>query len=391
MSVKLIHTIIITYACILGFTFASSVGSVEVPTSFEKNIGQKNEQVLFSTNGSGYAVYLTDKGMVLDYSQYQINKPHQDKKHWNSDVAKNTQSDVVKHDVLQMSFLNKSLSMTIDGIEKIEQKSNYFIGNDPAKWNLNVPHFNAIGYSNVYEGIDAKIYNKGKELEYDFIVNAGADPSQIKIRYNGAQKLSLDDQGNLVIEMEFKTIVHKAPVLFQENGAIKTKINGHYILEDENTIRFSVGSYDETKSLVIDPVIGYSTYFGGSSYDSFYQMDVGSHGITLVGETYSPDFPILNQGMDYQGDLDIVVVRLTADGKKILFSTYIGGTDEDYSYTYHGLKVDNSGSIYFTAESDSIDFPITATAYSPFGLSLLIKINSTGSELVFSHLYRFLW
>ena len=183
-----------------------------------------------------------------------------------------------------MSLAGANPKATVTGLDELPGKSNYFIGNDPAKWRTNVPTYAKVKYQNVYRGIDLVYYGNPQQLEYDFLVAPGADPKAISLdvaairssadggrRAPGVdQKLRIDANGDLVIPAgEDEVRLHK-PVVYQAavnqgaEGSARHFVDGHYVLKGDNRVSFEVASYDPGKTLVIDPVLVYSTYLGGS-------------------------------------------------------------------------------------------------------------------------------
>ncbi|MGD8944401.1 MAG: hypothetical protein PVJ37_14120, partial [Desulfobacterales bacterium] len=147
---------------------------LNLPLSFEANQGQTDPQVAFLSRGSGYTLFLTDSEAVVALSK----------------------SD--SRSVLRMILLGASTGSKATGIGKLPGKSNYFIGNDPRKWHTHIPSYQKVKYPDVYPGVDLVYYGNQRQLEYDFIVAPGADPGRIKLKFDGAQRLHIDKNGDLV-------------------------------------------------------------------------------------------------------------------------------------------------------------------------------------------------
>jgi hypothetical protein len=248
-------------------------------------------------------------------------------------------------------------SFTIESLDKKEGKVNYLIGNDPSKWKTNIPTYGAILYRSVYPGIDMKFYGTNAQLEYDIIVSPHADPSKIRLAYEGIEKLSLSYSGELEILLKKGKLLQKKPLIYQTINGIRKEVEGRFILADAMTYGFKVGAYDTSEPLVIDPVLEYSTYLGGSGadYGRAIALDV-SGCLYIAGSTASIDFPTHNplQASNAGGSGDVIITKLNASASTLIYSTYFGGTGNDY---VRGIAVDASGSAYVTGGTDSTDLP----------------------------------
>src|SRR5260370_448289 len=224
-------------------------------------------------------------------------------------------------------------------------------------------------------------------MEYDFVVAAGADPKAIRLTFGGARKLSLDEQGNFVLESRYGKVCLERPRGYQEAKGERRAIEGHYLLHAGNTVSFAVANYDHRKPLVIDPTLMYSTYLGGSKDDVGAAIAVDSAGNAYVtGLTRSTNFPTVNalQPKFGGGLLDVFAAKINASGSALLYSTYLGGSGDDQGY---GIAADSVGNAYVTGETQSINFP-TVNALQPSSGggtdAFAAKINASGSALVYS-------
>jgi len=279
------------------------------------------------------------------------------------------------------------------GLDELPQKSNYLKGNDPDNWRTNVSNFGKLVYDDLYDGIDLEFYFSEKGLKYDFIISSytgpdhpSTDPETINIHYDGEVDLNIDASGNLHIRTPSGELVEEAPFSYQDSGQKKVEIiSGFRIHED--VVRFEIGHFDPGLPLVIDPLI-YSTYLGGSESDHGLAMCVDDEGNAFItGDTYSSDFPLSHGAYDdsFNGVRDIFVFKLSADGSEMIYSTFIGGNNNDVS---RGITVDDEGNVYVTGRSESDDFPTTAGAYDEdFNGDcdvIVFKLNHDGSDLVYS-------
>src|SRR5207249_1140168 len=211
--------------------------------------------------------------------------------------------------VLRMQVVGANPAAQVSGLEELPGKSNYFIGNDPKKWRTNVPRYAKVKYQNVYPGIDLGYYGNQRQLEYDFVVQPGADPGKIALNIqsqSGVQKSSsaprVNTRGDLVVTTGTGEVIVEKPVVYQPAGGDTPKtskaVDGNYLIRNNNEVTFEVASYDRRKPLLIDPVLSYSTYLGGhelSLNDWGRGIAVDSAGDAYVaGITTSSDFPTAN-------------------------------------------------------------------------------------------------
>ena len=389
MRVLLIKQLIIFTLISFLFSFAQEKIDYKTPLSFEENAGQKDNRVQFSAHGQGFALFLTKDSMVFDFvrkieDEADIGQKKASPDH--HDPHKREKPVKFQHEALYIEFLDINKNIEVVGEDMLSGKSNYFIGNNPDKWHTDINHFTKIRYKNIYPGIDLLYYSKDGQIEYDFILAPGADPEQIKLHYKGAKSLDTDEQGNLLIEMDFGIVSHKAPVIYQENVKKRQTITGSYEIFEENHISFNIENYDQSKALIIDPVLGYSTYLGGSGDDIGNAIALDSSGnVYVTGNTLSIDLPSINSFQtNYGGGLDVFVTKINSSGDALIYNTYIGGSNAENG---RAIAVDNSGNAYITGETVSDNFP-TAAAYnssrSGDGDVFICKLNSAGNTLIYS-------
>jgi hypothetical protein len=342
-------------------------GYGQLPLSFEINQGQTDPQVNFLSRGSGYTLFLTPSEAVL--SLQHTGKP---------DVS----APAAPADVLRMQLVGANPNPQVAGLDELPGKSNYFIGNDPSQWHTNVANYGRVAYGGVYPGINLVYYGQQRQLEYDFQVAAGADPGRIRLAFPGVLGMELDGQGDLVLHTPGGDVVEHAPVLYQESGGVRQAVAGHYVVQGARQVGFAVGAYDRSQVLVIDPILIYSTYLGGSGHDGGRSIAVDAAGNAYVtGPTGSTDFPTVHPLQPaLNGCCDAFVAKLNAAGSALVYSTYLGGSGNDYGA---GIAVDAAGNAYVTGGGDSTDFPTTAYFGPPGGGAFVTKFNPTGSALVY--------
>ena len=320
-----------------------------LPMRFEANRGQSDASVKFLARGSGYTLFLTSTEAVLSLKRPEATGG-------NAAALRETKRE---RDVLRMKLLGGRGSARIEGTDELSARTNYFVGNDPKKWRTNVRQYAKVVYTGVYPGIDLAYYGNQQELEYDFIVAAGASPSQIRLAFTGAGELTIDETGDLILRTGGGDVLQRKPFIYQDVEGERREIEGRYTKTGRNEIGFEISEYDVTKPLVIDPIITYSTYLGGNSYDFGRGIAVDNAGNAYItGYTESTNFPTRNQFATDQGFADAFVTKFATDlsgDASLAYSTYLGGTSGDYGF---GIAADEAGNVFITGRTDSTNFPI---------------------------------
>jgi len=320
----------------------------QIPLSFEVNQGQTAAQVDFLSQGSGYALFLTPTGTVLS-----LQKPA---------PAAGGGADVADSVVLSSRFLGANPQPQVVGLDRLAGTSNYFIGSDPSQWHSNIANYGQVEYQNLYPGVDLVFYGNQRQLEYDYVVAPGTDPGVIKLAIDGAESMTIDGHGNLVLHTSGGDVVEDAPVVYQESGGVRQPVSGQFVLEGDGQVGFALGVYDHTQPLVIDPVLSYSTYLGGTGNDIGQGIAVDTAGNAYVtGYTSSTNFPTTTGAFQttYGGNADAFVTKLNPRGTALVYSTYLGGTEGDIG---QGIALDTAGNAYLTGGTGSSNFPTTTGA-----------------------------
>lgn len=264
---------------------------------------------------------------------------------------------------------------------------NEFLGSDPARWRTNIPTYARLSSASVYPGIGLVYHGRQGRLEYDFLIAPGADPAEIALRFRGQRNLRLDRQGNLVLEVSEGVLRQERPRAYQQLGARTQAVAGRFVLRGGGVVGFALGGYDHSRPLLIDPLVSYSTYLGGSGGENGNGIAVDSDGAAyLTGNTSSTDFPTANalQAND-RGNGDMFVTKLAANGDALVYSTYVGGSGGDFG---RGIAVGSDGSAYLSGQTDSTDFPMMgpfqSTSGGGFADAFVLKLDKAGSGLVYS-------
>jgi hypothetical protein len=348
-----------------------------LPLQFEANEGQTDERVKFLARGPGHAVFLTPTETVLVLTKPSRRGPP------GLEHAPNAAGIV-----LRMAVLGANPGAVITGRKQLPGKVHYFIGNELTRWRSNVRTYARVHYQDIYPGIDLVYYGNERQLEYDFVVRAGANPRSIVLDFEGVQRLEVDAQGDLVLHTAAGEIRQRKPVMYQEAADGRRPVSGGYVLGGTRRAGFQIDDYDTTRPLIIDPVLVYSTYLGGSGSDQGAAIAVDAAGNAYVtGSTQSANFPTAAGAFDttFNGLPDAFVTKLDPSGSALVYSTYLGGSDSDQGAA---ISVDGAGNAYVTGFTRSFNFPVIPgafdTTYNGAGDVFVTKLNPTGSALVYS-------
>ncbi|WP_336247823.1 SBBP repeat-containing protein [Methanothrix soehngenii] len=332
---------------------------LKLPLSFIENRGQSPEDVKFMVRIDGPMVLFTPSEVVFRLS------------------CGNNSSEV------HMSFENSSPGEII-GEEQLPGRANFFLGNDTSQWISDIPTFGAIRYKELYPGVDLVFKGTEGYLKHELSLDPGANLSGIVLTYSGQDKLSLAEDGSLLIETSAGNLTDSMPICYQEINGSKEMVEGRYRLVGDNGVGFEIEDYDRRYPLVIDPAL--ATYLGGSGDDSGLSLAIDSSGNAYVaGYTASTNFPTKNPlQASNAGSSDVFVAKINSAGPALSYSTYLGGAGYDYA---KGIAVDGSGNAYVTGYTASTNFPTKNPLQASKAGSndaFIAKINSAGSALSYS-------
>jgi hypothetical protein len=366
----------------------------KLPLAFEANAGQTDARVKFLSRGSGYTLFLTGNEAVLTVSKAagvgrSFGSASAALKSGATSLAgqhKPAESpQATMHSVLRMKLVGAKLNVAVTGASELPGKSNYFIGNDPAKWRRNIPQFARVEYKSVYPGVDLVYYGDQGQLEYDFRVAPAADPNRIALSFTGAASTRIES-GDLILATDQGDVRFHAPRIYQQDGNAQKPIAGSFRQLADNKIGFTIGDYDHSRELVIDPVLNYSTYFGNpgtnGGQESFVNLAVDSSGyIYLAGATTSNDFydrslypsydsPAFQPTLNGAQNVFIAVINPNPPSgsgiSQLVYATYLGGSGKDFpagiavstNVDSHMTGID----IYVAGTTSSSNFPVSSTA-----------------------------
>ena len=341
----------------------------QIPLSFIANTGQTDPNVKFQVKGAGHSIYFTPN--EITFTAFQ--KP-------NEPGNQATTSSIVRS-----SLANSNPNPTISGLEQLPGFANFILGEDSSQWQTNVPTFNGVVYQNVYQGIDRVFKGTEGQLKSEFLVAPFANPSQIKMNYTGVNDIRLRDDGALILETPLGELIDNAPIVYQDINRQRVNVPAAYNLLGNGQVGFSLGEFDRTQPLVIDPVLAYSTYLGGSASDSANRIAVDSTGAAYIIGTTVNNFTTTPGA--YQttpaGQADFLVTKINSEGTALVYSTYIGGTGNEYGI---GIAVDGQGNAYLTGQVDP-GYPTTPGSFQPTATTYnaaATKLNAAGNSLVYS-------
>jgi probable HAF family extracellular repeat protein len=344
----------------------SAPPSTSLPVLFEPNVGQAAPDVEFVARAGEEAILIGRDGAVMARSR-GAGEPL---------------------GALRLEFVAGRAS-AIEGAAPRDSYATYF--RSPAATALRAPHFDAARATEVWPGIDVRFHGATGAFEYDVEVAPFADPAAARLCYPHASLPVLRDDGALVLRLGATTFVQQPPIAWQEGRAGRESIAVAFDVRDDGSVGFALGAYDASRSLVIDPVVGYATYFGGNGNDSISDLvvDPATGDLILAGNTQSLNFPLAAalQG-SLAGTTDAFVARFDPTGSVLRFATYLGGGAGGGDDFCRGLALDAAGNIVIGGQTNASDFPVTGNAYQPLpGGSqdaFLAVLDPTGQVLVYS-------
>lgn len=389
-AVKTLFGIIIT---ITSFTSQSKIlyekGILKsTDLIFEENKNQWTEKVLYKTDIRGGRLFLERNTFTyVLYSLSDLEKAHE--------ALHAKQNHLIKGHVFKVEILGTDNSLAISAENKHKAYHNYFIGNDTSRWASEVGLFGKVNYKTLYQGIDLKAYSLNGNFKYDFLVSPLGNPADIRLKYTGADNLSLEN-GNLIIKTSVTNVVEHQPYAYQIINGEKISIECNFIL-NENTISFSLPQgYNKSYDLTIDPVVVASTYSGSTATTYGHAATYDNDGnIYTGGRCFGPGYPVTTGAFqtNFVGGggwlaVDIAISKLDPTGSNLIYATYLGGNGEEYAQS---MFVNSNDELYVYGSCSSEDYPVTLTCYdstynSPLGSGdfdiVITKINSTGTALL---------
>jgi PKD repeat protein len=337
---------------------ANPIG-IDLPDGhFAENLGQvRNEDVRFYLSSGNVNVGFAIGAVLMAVVEQTDQKPDVPPP-FDFDQYVAPEDPVAARGVLVRISFTDSHVVEPEGRGELSFMNNYFLGNDPSKWRTGVRNYREVVYEDLYDGIDLVYGVKDGHLKYEFHVSPGADPRQIEIAYEGVDRLLLDIDGGMTASTSLGNLRDLAPVSYQESEEIKCPFS----LRGPFSFGFACQGWDDSRALVIDPLV-YSTFLGGGNLERVFRIATDPSGnVHVVGFTRSSDFPATPGAFDVSYDFgyDGFVAKLNPNGSSLAWATFLGGLGDEWA---NGVAIDSIGDIYVVGETDSTDFPVTMGAY----------------------------
>ncbi len=361
--------------------------------SFVENKGQWDERVLFKTNTGNSTFFLAKDGYTILMNNPEDYQKLVDYNHGHSSrLEKDTNSQpapvIMRSHAYRVKFLGGNFNSKPVMEKQLPGVENYFIGNDPSKWGSSCKLYQAITYKNVYPGIDVRYYVVNDQLKYDLIVYPGADVSKILMNYEGADKLSIRNN-ELIIGTSVGEARELKPYSYQFTGGRRETVSCKYKISG-STVSFDVKSFDNKTTLIIDPTLVFSSFSGSRGDNWGFTATPGPDGSFYGGGIVTPTgFPVSAGAIQTSGGgpaagnsppPDIGIIRLSANGRTLMYATYLGGDGMDQP---HSLIADASGNLVIAGRTSSTNFPTTATFGTLGSYDIFVtKINATGTLIM---------
>jgi Beta-propeller repeat len=339
------------------------------PLAFEANRGQAPVGVDFVAHGRDYTAEIRANRVILGLSRAP------------SDAS--GEQIAAAHDVVEIGLTGANRGASATGQEKLPGHTNYLLGTNPAGWITNVEQYARVRYANVYPGIDLVFHGNDSRLEHDFVLDPGASAAQIGLTFSGIRRAELQSDGDLVLHAESGEMPLERPRAYQVIGSKEVEVAAAYALR-KGSVGFRLGRCDRRQTLTIDPVLVYSTFFGGGTGSDGVQQQItaiavdAAGNLYAVGNTTSTSFPITS-GVVEPNPAPVFISKFNPTGTSLIFSTYMQG----FSYA-PGLAVDAQGDVYIAGVGQpGLPIPHGSNPFQANPKSLaVLKLNSTGTAVL---------
>ncbi len=367
---SLVLLLIITICVGLSPAGAATVTSGSLPISFIENQGQVDESVLFLADTPGMLIYFTPVGEIF-YAPASG-----------------------KISAVSVTYPGANPGTIVKGSDLLSGKVNFLYGQDSNAWVTNIPTYRSVTYENLYEGISLRYTGVNNILEREFVIEPGADPDAIIMQYAGHERLSFNDLGGLVVSTPIGDLIEGAPVCYQMIDGERVNVACSYVIGNSGTVRFNVGAYQKGLPLIIDPVLDFSTYYGGNSDDSGEGIALDDLGnVYFTGSTLSTNLPLPNATVFQEhlnGTWDAFVAKFSPDGQTLIYATYLGGNSTDKATgitVIQNTSLASGGRATICGYTESADFPLMnpyqATKWNKTDV-FVTRLNADGDGLIWS-------
>lgn len=337
-----------------------------LPLRFEANQGQLDPSVLYGAHANGYHLLLGASGPSIAVGPHRV----------------------------AMSLVDGNRAPRVEALDPLPTRTDYLLGRR-SQWHTGIRSYGRVRYSGVYPGIDVVYYGSQSQLEYDFVLAPGADPAAIRMQFRGADRLRINDDGDLVVTAAGSDVVQRRPVVYQRDSSAvgRREVATRYTLLGRDTVGFQVDGYDRSAELVIDPVLAYCTYLGGAGTDRVNAVKYSNGKLYMVGQTDTSDQQPVDgawaNNLQGVGNVTLAIVDTTQFNFPVTYFAYIGGQNIDIPLA---LDVDQAGVAYVTGTTTSPNFPLTPNAFQTTGAgantsAFVMKVDPSkygGDSLVFS-------
>ncbi|MEI8279994.1 MAG: hypothetical protein WCG87_09540, partial [Bacteroidota bacterium] len=369
------------------FTIATA-SYAQSPIEFIENRGQWDGPFRYKAMTGKSDIFLQNDGIT-----YLIGDPSNDGRIDGYEHGQVMNPPVLKYHAYKMSF-SGALMPEIVGSKEESSYFNYFLGKDPNRWKSGIHPFMEMDYKHLYKGIDMHISSQRGNMEYEFIVQPGTDVQQLKLQFNGADKLSIKD-GSLIIATSVGDVQEMSPYAYQYINGNKVQVVCSYSLRGSQVSYSFPSGYDATQTLVIDPTVVFATFTGSTADNWGFTATYDEQGDFFAGGiAHGPGFPVSTGAfqINYAGGpgasgtqygSDIAIIKYNPNGTNRIYATYIGGSMNERP---HSMIVDAFNNLIIAGRTNSPDYPVTAGAYD-VSLNgdydiLITKLNSTGTALL---------
>src|SRR5688572_14046708 len=359
---------------------APGTPSIQLPLAFEENAGQASPEVRAIARVPGMTMAITPDAWHLRLAQRPARHNSRNRRIRQEHLQPS--QDDIKYSSLSMQLLGARADAAVRFENPLGGKVNYLIGRDRSKWVRNAGLFASISVIDAYDGIDVRMYGSDRLLEYDVLVKPGARLDAFRLRVDSEAKVSINRNGEAEIALESGTLVQRAPVMYQEIDGVRKTVRGSYVLLDSRTLGFRADTYDAAHTLVVDPILTYGSYIGGTGDESVEAATTGPDGsLYLTGSTTSPALFGRTKPSTWG---DVFVIKLLPGGTAVDFVTYLGGGSDEYGF---GVTIDPQGRIVVAGATQSFDFPVTnGPAGSGSTEAFLARLDADGSGVYSSTL-----